>query len=318
MQPRARLAPSPTGAQHVGNARTYFIAWLSARTQGATLVLRIEDIDSPRVKPGAADSILEDLRWLGLDWDVGPVFQTQRQPFYEQALSRLRAAELVYPCTCTRSDIAQAASAPHLEHEEPTYPGTCANRKATDADKLDRPFAWRFRVTDSPMFVDLVRGPTQVDLRRVGGDFVVWKSSRTPAYQLAVVVDDADMGISEVVRGDDLVSSTPRQLLLYRALGLTPPQFAHVPLVVGSDGRRLAKRHGDTRLSALRAAGVKPEALLGLLAWSCGWLENPEPIREAELLPHFQWRTIPASPFILTPQLLAHIGFEDSHENTKE
>src|SRR5262249_62385540 len=163
--------------------------------------------------------------------------------------------ELVYPCTCTRADVAQAASAPHLEHEGPPYPGTCAHRRSADAENLSgRPIAWRFRVTNSPSFVDEVRGPVRIDLDRLGGDFVVWKSAGTPAYQLAVVVDDADMGITEVVRGDDLVSSTPRQILLYQALGWAAPPFAHVPLVVGPDGRRLAKRHGDTRLATLRAA----------------------------------------------------------------
>jgi glutamyl-tRNA synthetase len=306
--PRGRLAPSPTGAQHVGNARTYLVAWLSARSHGGSVTLRIEDIDSPRVKAGAVDLILEDLGWLGLDWDDGPYTQTQRLLPYEAALERLKAQELVYPCTCTRTDIAEAASAPHLEHEGPVYPGTCAHRRAADAAGLDRPFAWRFRVADSPAFDDLFRGPTHVDLRHVGGDFVVWKSSRTPAYQLAVVVDDADMGITEVIRGDDLVPSTPRQLLLYRALGRTPPRFGHVPLVVGPDGRRLAKRHGDTRLTALRAAGVTAEVLLGLLALSCGWIEKPTPVTARDLLPLYRPERIPKEPFVLTPELLRGIG----------
>jgi glutamyl-tRNA synthetase len=300
-----RLAPSPTGAQHVGNARTYLIAWLSARSHGGRVVLRIEDIDSPRVKPGAAEQALDDLRWLGLDWDGEPLVQTRRLSVYEDALRRLQERELVYPCTCTRADIERAASAPHADHEGPVYPGTCANRRATDAAALaDRPFAWRFRVDDSPAFTDLFRGPTHIDLRQAGGDFVVWKSTGTPAYQLAVVVDDAAQGVTEVVRGDDLVPSTPRQLLLYEALGLARPAFAHVPLVVGPDGRRLAKRHGDTRSSALRAAGVRAEALLGLLAWSCGWLGRPEPVTARDLLPRFRLDAVPARPFVLTPELL--------------
>ena len=309
---RGRLAPSPTGAQHVGNARTYLIAWLAARARGGRIALRIEDIDSPRVKAGAAEQACTDLRWLGLDWDEGPVVQTQRLPLYREALEQLRARELVYPCTCSRRDIEQAASAPHLEHEGPVYPGTCGGRRAADAAALaGRPFAWRFRVgPDSPGFVDGFRGPTHVDLRRVGGDFVVWKADRTPAYQLAVVVDDAAMGVTEVIRGDDLVPSTPRQLLLYRALGLAAPRFTHVPLVVGPDGRRLAKRHGDTRLSALRAAGVRPEALLGLLAWSCGWIDRVQPITARELVPLFRLETIPSRPFMLTPELLHLIGYE--------
>ena len=314
---RGRLAPSPTGAQHVGNARTYLIAWLSARSQGGTVALRIEDIDSPRVKAGAAEQALDDLRWLGLDWDGEPIVQTARLAHYEAALGQLKQKELVYPCTCTRTDIAAAASAPHAEHEGPVYPGTCSHRSAKNVHKLNGiPFAWRFRVGESPAFVDRFLGEVRIDLKQVGGDFVVWKSAGTPAYQLAVVVDDAAMGITEVIRGDDLVPSTPRQILLYRALGWEPPSFAHVPLVVGADGRRLAKRHGDTRLSTLRSpgsAGVPPallngsdalenqsEELLGLLAWSCGWLPKPEPISARELVPLFRMEAIPKQPFVWT------------------
>jgi glutamyl-tRNA synthetase len=270
----------------------------------------MEDIDSPRIKPGAAEQALDDLRWLGLDWDDEVIVQTQRLALYEEALRRLRERDLVYPCTCTRSDIERAASAPHADHEGPVYPGTCSGRRASDAAQLtDRAFAWRFRVTESPAFVDLYRGPTHIDLRDTGGDFVVWKSAGTPAYQLAVVVDDSAQGVTEVVRGDDLVPSTPRQLLLYAALDRIPPSFAHVPLVVGPDGRRLAKRHGDTRLSALRQAGVRPEALLGLLAWSCGWLVRPEPTTARELLSRFRLGAIPPRPFVLTAELLRHIVY---------
>lgn len=317
--PKGRLAPSPTGAQHVGNARTYLIAWLSARSQGAELALRIEDIDSPRIKAGAAEQAVYDLHWLGLDWDGEPVVQTTRLSRYQEALERLRRQELVYPCTCTRSDIAAAASAPHLEHEGPAYPGTCSGRRAADAEGLaaaGKPFAWRFRVRESPPFVDAFLGETHVDLKQVGGDFVVWKAAGTPAYQLAVVVDDDEMGVTEVVRGDDLVPSTPRQVLLYRAIGREPPRFVHVPLVVGEDGRRLAKRHGDTRLRALRDAGVRPESLVGLLAWSCGWLEQPGPVKARDLLSRFDLRTVPRRPFVLTRDLLKEIGYADRHPDT--
>jgi glutamyl-tRNA synthetase len=306
-----RLAPSPTGAQHVGNARTYLVAWLSARSRGGQIVLRIEDIDSPRIKPGAAEQTCTDLRWLGLDWDAGPFVQTERLPLYEEAMRRLQAEERVYPCTCSRTDVERAASAPHLEHEGPAYPGTCAQRQAIDAATLGASrFSWRFRLAGGPVtFTDGFRGPTCIDLREQGGDFVVWKSAGTPAYQLAVVVDDAALGVTEVIRGEDLIPSTPRQILLYQALGLTSPRFIHVPLVVGPDGRRLAKRHGDTRLCALREAGVRPEALLGLLAWSCGWLVRIEPVSARNLLPLFRLQSIPARPFVLETAHLHAIGY---------
>jgi glutamyl-tRNA synthetase len=306
-----RLAPSPTGAQHVGNARTYLIAWLAARSRGGRVVLRIEDIDSPRVKPGSARQAVDDLAWLGLDWDGEPVIQTHRLACYENALEQLARRELVYPCTCTRSDVERAASAPHLDQEGPVYPGTCSHRKASDAAALTgQPFCWRFRAGPGRVeFVDGFRGPIALCPAHLGGDFVVWKSAGTPAYQLAVVVDDGGQGVTEVVRGDDLVTSTPRQLLLYQALGLTAPSFSHVPLVVGPDGRRLAKRHGDTRLASLRAAGVSAEKLIGLLAWSCGWLDRIEPLRARDLLPLFRLEAIPPQPFVLQPDLLRAIGY---------
>jgi glutamyl-tRNA synthetase len=295
------------------------LAWLAARFQGGRLVLRIEDIDSPRVKQGAAQQAQDDLRWLGLDWDEGPVVQTERLSLYQAALHQLQEREQVYPCTCTRSDIERAASAPHQDHEGPAYPGTCAGRRVADAAALTGPYAWRFRLgSESALsFTDGFWGPTHVNLRTVGGDFVVWKvpagkgDPGSPAYQLAVVVDDAAQQVTEVIRGDDLLSSTPRQLLLYRALSLTPPRFVHVPLVVGPDGRRLAKRHGDTRLAHLRAHGVAPEDLLGLLAFSCGWQAQLRPTTTAELLPRFTLATIPNQPFVLRPELLHAIGYRE-------
>lgn len=302
--PIGRLAPSPTGAQHVGNARTYLQAWLSIRSRGGGVILRMEDIDSPRVKRGAAEQAIDDLRWLGLDWDEGPdiggphapYVQTQRIGLYHEALEQLKLAERVYPCTCTRSDVEAAASAPHVAQEGPIYPGTCAFRSASDAGTLARcanegkpcAFAWRFRTTSRPLqFNDLVTGPRSCNIAKDLGDFVIAKADGSPAYQLAVVVDDQAMGITEVLRGDDLLPSSFRQLELYNFFGRQPPQFAHVPLVVGPDGRRLAKRHGDTRLATLRSAGVPPERLIGLLARSCGLIEKQEPVTAADLVASF-------------------------------
>lgn len=303
-----RLAPSPTGSQHLGNARTYLIAWLHARTQSGKMLLRIEDIDSPRVKPESIQQIQDELQWLGLTWDEGPFIQTTRLSLYQNALEQLKQKELVYPCTCTRKDIEQAASAPHLEHELPPYPGTCSSRTAADALSItDRPYAWRFRSTSPvPDFDDFFYGPVKAR-PEYGGDFVVWKNNNTPAYQLAVVVDDAEMNVTEVIRGDDLIPSTPRQIQLYQAMGYLPPRFGHVSLMVGTDGRRLAKRHGDARLATLRAQGMTAQKLLGFLAWSCGWQNSTSETTLPQLLERFTLSTIPKSPFVLTEQLLADL-----------
>lgn len=309
-----RLAPSPTGAQHVGNARTYLLAWLAARSAGGRLILRVEDIDSPRVKSGAAQQAIDDLHWLGLDWDegpdrpgkLGPYFQSERLDRYREALERLKRAGAVYPCDCSRSEVAAAASAPHADGEPPPYPGTCAGKSVADAAALgDRPYAWRLRTGSATSYSDLVKG---VQSGSAAGDFVVAKKDGAPAYQLAVVVDDLAMGVTQVVRGDDLVPSTFRQLELYRRWNEAPPAFAHVPLVVGPDGRRLAKRHGDTRLATLRAAGVAPEALVGLLAWSCGLLPEVRPATPWELLSRFSFKMLKGGSFVLMDEHLRSIG----------
>lgn len=300
-----RLAPSPTGGLHVGHARTFLIAWLSARERGGKVVLRLEDIDSGRVRPEALDGIVEDLGWLGLDWDEGPIRQSGRRSFYEEALGQLRRRELVYPCTCTRAEILSAASAPHAGEEGPVYPGTCAGRVAADAIALTeqgRPFAWRFRVpTGEVRWADAIRGECAIDPARHGGDFVVGRSSGEPAYQLAVVVDDAAMGITQVVRGDDLLTSTPRQILLFRALELPAPEFAHVPLTIDLDGKRLAKRDGSIKLATLREGGIDPRALVGWLAMSCGWSGQIEPSSPQDWIGKFGWDSIPREPFRASP-----------------
>src|SRR5690606_14313239 len=250
----------------------FLLNWLWVRARGGTLLLRIEDIDGPRVKPGAEARTLEDLAWLGLDWDGEPVRQTDRLAVCRRHTDELLARGLAYPCVCTRREVEEAASAPHEQWlDAAPYPGTCrglypsleAARAATG-----RAAAVRFRVDVATVpWDDLVRGH---EPGRIRGDFVVQKRDGGPAYQLAVVVDDAASGVTHVLRGDDLVPSTPRQMLLYRALGREPPAFGHLPLLVGPDGRRLAKRHGDTSLAALRAAGVPPECVVGYLAASAG------------------------------------------------
>ncbi len=309
--PTGRLAPSPTGGLHLGHARTFLVAWLSARSRGGRVIYRVEDLDATRARSEAADGARDDLRWLGLDWDEGPdvggpsgpYVQSGRIDRYAAALDRLKAAGLVYPCTCTRADIARAASAPHAEDEGPTYPGTCAHRSALDAAGLQgRPFAWRFRVPMGPVaWHDLIRGPIALDPARLGGDFVVARAGVGPAYQLAVVHDDAAMGVTEVIRGDDLVPSTPRQVLLYRALGHEPPGFGHLPLAVEPGGKRLAKRDGSLKLATLRAAGVDPRRLVGLLARSCGWSDRVEPSSPADWLGRFTLGSIPRDPWVADP-----------------
>lgn len=304
-----RLAPSPTGGLHLGHARTFLIAWLAARGLDGKVVLRVEDLDAGRARAEAIDGAIADLQWLGLDWDEGPFLQSHRFDLYGQALDRLKAAELVYPCTCTRADIGRAASAPHLGEEGPIYPGTCAGKTASDAAKLgDRPYAWRFRVPPGPIaWDDLVRGEAAIDPSLVVGDFVVARSPAPPSYQLAVVVDDAAMGISHVIRGDDLLSSTPRQLLLYRALGSEAPRFGHVPLAIGPDGRRLAKRDGSLRLSSLRQAGADPGRLIGWIAASCGWADRVEPSRPSDWVDRFDLKALPPDPWIVTSEAVAEL-----------
>jgi glutamyl-tRNA synthetase len=281
---------------HLGHARTALVTWLRARQQGGEIVMRIEDIDRPRVVSGAADAICRDHEWLGLDWDEGPTWQSTRDASYEQALSTLIEAGLVYPCTCSRKEIAEIASAPH-DGEGPRYPGTCR----TGVTRPDRVAALRFRFEDpSPGFDDLVFGPQPAGA--VGGDFVLRRADGIWAYQLAVVVDDADARIAEVIRGADLLSSTPRQIALYRALGKPVPRFAHVGLVVDSVGRRLSKRFGASPIEALRDAGLQPEELIGRLACSLGLTPTAAPIRAADLVSDFDLGEIPRASFVWDPE----------------
>lgn len=253
---RGRIAPSPTGYLHLGHARTFRVA--QERARGGTLILRNEDLDRDRCKPEFAAAMIEDLRWFGLQWQEGPYAQSERMHLYREAFGKLKAGGFLFPCVCSRKDVQRALQAPHQGEEEPIYPGTCRDR--TDSSgKVN----WRFRVPyeEAIEFADGYYGAQRFVAGKDFGDFVVWRQDDLPAYQLAVVVDDADMRITEVVRGADLLLSTARQLLLYRALSLKPPQFYHCPLLTDEHGARLAKRHDALSLRALRAKGLTPESL---------------------------------------------------------
>ncbi len=269
---RGRLAPSPTGHLHLGHARTCWTAQQRARQQNGTLILRMEDLDGPRCKPEFARAALEDLKWFDFEWSEGPdcggpfasYNQSERIAHYRAAFESLRAGNFIYPCNCSRKDIQHAATAPHAEDGEPIYPGTCRQKEspklARDLSTKPQP-NWRFRVTDGEAveFVDARCGPQRFVAGRDFGDFPVWRHDDLPSYQLAVVMDDAVMKITEVVRGEDLLLSTARQLLLYRALNLTPPAFYHCPLMRDEKGERLAKRHDALSLRTLRERGAAPE-----------------------------------------------------------
>ncbi len=276
-----RLAPSPTGALHLGHARTFLLAWWHARSRGGRVVMRIEDLDAPRVVPHAAEHILRDLEWLGLDWDGPVVVQSARLDAIRDAADRLVAGGIAYPCVCTRGDLRSAASAPQLGDTEPRYPGTCRGRFTTVADAeraSGKAAALRFRVEGGPIpLVDGFAGPHVTDVGAEVGDFPIARKGGLPAYQLAVVVDDAADGITEVVRGDDLLPSAARQFLLRRALGLAQPEHFHVPLVVDRSGRRLAKRADDLSLEELRNRGADPRAIVGWAARTAGFAGAERP-----------------------------------------
>ena len=312
--PRGRFAPSPSGRMHLGNAWTALLAWLDIRKLGGTMVLRMEDLDPDRSKAEFADGLLEDLHWLGLNWDEGPdrpgtfapYNQSKRFDLYQAAFEALVQKGLVYPCFCSRTQlrsVASVVSAPHAGEFEPVYSGRCARLSAREQQELKagkRMPAYRLRVgTAEIAFEDLVFGRQTQPLQQSCGDFVIRRSDGVYAYQLAVVVDDAAMEIDRILRGADLLASTPRQIYLWQLLGFQPPEFIHVPLLMGADGSRLSKRQGSLAIAALRRSGVRPEQVIGQLAAWAGLIEQPELLRPAELIDDFSLDRLPRTPVVV-------------------
>ena len=296
---RGRLAPSPTGFLHLGNAWAFLLAWLACRSKGGSLVLRMEDIDPDRSRPEYADAIIRDLRWLGLDWDegpdvggpAGPYTQSARMELYADALNRLDRAGHTYPCYCTRKELRTLAGAPHVGDAGAAYPGTCRNlppERRAELEAAGRRPCIRLRCpSQNYAFEDAVFGPFSMTLEACGGDFALRRSDGVIAYQLAVVVDDGLMGITQVVRGEDLLVSTPRQLALFDLLGYPRPAYMHLPLLCDPEGERLAKRHASLTLASLRDAGVSPAAVAGYLGWKAGLIGALAPAHPRNLLPAF-------------------------------
>lgn len=293
---RGRFAPTPSGRMHLGNAFAALVAWLSARAAGGEMVMRVEDLDPRAASRERAELLMDDLRWLGLDWDEGPFWQSERGELYDEAIARLGAAGLTYPCFCSRAEL-HAASAPHASDGTPVYAGTCRGLSADEIARrsAERPPATRLRVPDADDpagtidFCDLAYGPRHEVLALECGDFLVRRSDGVVAYQLAVVVDDTLMGVTQVVRGRDLLGSCARQIYLGGLLGHAAPQYGHVPLLAAPDGRRLSKREKDLDLGFIRGSGVPAERVVGLLASAAGLAEPGWEGRPRELLDGFSW-----------------------------
>lgn len=303
--PKGRFAPSPSGRMHLGNMFTALMSWLSVKSQGGTWLLRIEDLDPQRSKPEFARLIEDDLRWLGLEWDeggidnignAGPYAQSQRAEFYAKALERLKADGSTFPCYCTRAEI-MATQAPHQSDGRVVYPGTCRNLKKHPPRKPST----RLKVEDEDIsFTDMIAGPQSFNLARECGDFILQRADGAWAYQLAVVVDDAAMGVTEVMRGNDLLLSAAQQIWLYRRLGLTPPRFAHLPLICNASGQRLSKRDASLSMEALRRYHT-PESLTGIIAHIAGLLPTPIPVHPTDLIEHFTMAPLRQNVSILLP-----------------
>ena len=286
-----RFAPTPSGRMHLGNVFAAMVAWLSVRSRGGALVLRMEDLDTQRTSDEYAETLRQDLKWLGLDWDLETAPQSKRSDIYDHYFEILREKGLLYPCYCTRSQL-HSVNAPHLSDGTYVYPGTCRNLTTEERAAFDRSPSWRLEVPDRVwQFTDLCQGAYQQNLSTDCGDFVVRRADNVYVYQLAVTVDDGEAGVTEVVRGMDLLSSAPRQMYLQELLGFPHPTYGHVPMLMSPDGRRLSKRDKDLDLGVLRQ-NMRPEALLGILASSAGIIDRNVSISAAELSREFKWENL--------------------------
>jgi len=299
MTPVGRFAPTPSGRMHLGNVFAGMIAWLSVKSRGGEMVLRMEDLDTLRTSDELAQTLREDLTWLGLTWDRETEPQSRRSKVYDGYFERLREMNLLYPCYCTRSQL-HSVNAPHLSDGTYVYAGTCRNLTEAQKAAFDRAPAWRVKVPDKIWTVeDLMQGTYRENLVTDCGDFVVRRADGVYVYQLAVTVDDGEAGVTEVVRGNDLLSSAPRQMYLQELFGFRHPKYGHVPMLLSVDGRRLSKRDKDLDLGVLQQK-MKPEELLGILAHACGLIERPETVSAAELATVFSWDKIKKEDIFLT------------------
>lgn len=286
-----RFAPTPSGRMHLGNVFSALLAWLSVRSQNGEMVLRMEDLDTQRTSAEFAQTLRDDLRWLGLTYDRETPPQSQRSDTYDLYFERLREMELLYPCYCTRSQL-HSVNAPHLSDGTYVYPGTCRNMTREEQEKMNRAPAWRVMVPDRVWsFTDRVQGYYELNLAKECGDMVVRRADGVYVYQLAVTVDDGEAGVTEVVRGMDLLSSAPRQMYLQELFGFPHPGYAHVPMLLAPDGRRLSKREKDLDLGQLQLR-LRPEQVLGSLAYAAGIIDVREPVSAAELVGEFSWEKI--------------------------
>ena len=301
--PVGRFAPTPSGRMHLGNVFAGLIAWLSVKSRGGSMVLRMEDLDTQRTSEEFAQVLRQDLRWLGLDWDIETPPQSQRSDVYIRYFEKLQDLNLLYPCYCTRSQL-HNVNAPHQSDGTYVYTGTCRNLSETEKAAFDRAPAWRVKVPDEIWELDdLAQGHFAQNLQTQCGDFVVRRADGIFVYQLAVTVDDGEAGVTEVVRGMDLLGSAPRQMYLQSLFGFPHPQYGHVPMLLAPDGRRLSKRDRDLDLGELQKH-YTPEQVIGALAFSAGIIDQNIAISARELLPHFSWQKITSDAIFLSDTLL--------------